>query len=134
MKMWIRNPFAFAALAAAVSLAACSSDNNVTGDDDDDDPPLSGLVEIELTEANRFVQDDVTIEPGTTVRWTNVSDVVSHTVTPNDDDQAGVWVRKEMPPGEVFEHTFNIADQVYDYFCEPHLADDMVGTITVAEE
>lgn len=105
--------------------------------DDPDDmlmEPQSGVVEIELTDALRFVPDEVVITPGTTVRWITVS-TVFHTITPRDGDQLGVFERQEVPAGDQpFEHTFTVAEETYDYFCEPHELAGMVGTIRVVQQ
>ncbi len=85
------------------------------------------VVEIQLTVSQTFSPDDVTIEPGTTVRWVNVSNEL-HTVTPDGHSE---WARAELSSsGETFEHTFE-TEGVFDYFCEPHLAMGMTGTIRV---
>lgn len=120
-------------LAAALGVAgACFSERP---DDDGDMPmePRSGLVEIQLTDALRFVPAEVTITPGTTVRWVTVSSFF-HTITPRDGNQAGVWTREPVPADDQpFEHSFTVAGQVYDYFCEPHESAGMLGKITVVQ-
>ena len=98
-----------------------------------DPAPATGVVEIRLN-GTSFVNGTVTIAPGTTVRWIN-DDGQTHTVTPENSSQPGVWSRRETSSeGVVFEHTFNVANQAYRYRCEPHstsFTNGMVGTVTV---
>lgn len=91
-----------------------------------EDAPPSEVVEIRLTSSFVFDPAEVTISPGTTVRWINETAVL-HTVTPRDHDE---WERVELDEsGETFEHTFETTG-TFDYFCEPHES-TMQGTITV---
>ena len=94
------------------------------------------LVEIHLTAATVFSVDDITIKPGTTIRWINDA-ALMHTITPENSSQPGVWQRVETSaPGVVLEHTFTVADQTYRYRCEPHSANfttGMVGVIRVSQ-
>lgn len=95
------------------------------------DPPDEDVVEIRLTTGLRFVPDDVTIDPGTTVRWVNDA-ALFHTITPDEPDQPGVWSREvTTTPGPALTHTFDVPGETYTYHCEPHLQDGMVATIRV---
>lgn len=109
---------------------ACSGDSMGTTDPEPDPDSDSDVVQIQLTENLTFSPDDVTIEPGTTVRWVS-SYAEFHTITPENSQQEGVWTRQEMNEGDTFEHTFQTAGEVYDYFCEPHQPQGMTGTIRV---
>lgn len=131
-RVFEKSMFVLAGLAAISVIAiACFSERVV---DATATEPQSGLVEIELTDALRFEPAEVVITPGTTIRWITVS-TVFHTITPRDADQSGVFARQAVPAdAEPFEHTFTAAGQIYDYFCEPHEANGMVGTITVAQQ
>jgi plastocyanin len=95
--------------------------------------PISGVVEIHLS-GTSFLNGTITIPPGTTVRWIN-DGTDTHTVTPENTSQPGVWQRATTSSqGLVLEHTFNVANQVYRYRCEPHstsFTSGMVGVITV---
>lgn len=85
------------------------------------------VVEIRLTSGNRFDPSSVTISPGTRVRWVNDIDRY-HTITPDGHSE---WSRVEIDNAdEVFTHTFNNTGE-FDYFCEPHQSEGMIGTITV---
>jgi plastocyanin len=119
------NRAATAVAFAAILLSGCSSGGDPAG------PPGDNVVEIRLTTGLRFSPADVTIDPGTSVRWVNDASML-HTVTPDSPGQAGVWAAAQRAtPGIVLTHTFNTAGQVYNYHCDPHLADGMVGVIRV---
>lgn len=90
-------------------------------------PPSSGLVEVRLTSGLTFSPSQVTIQPGTTVRWVN--DVAMfHTITPQGHSE---WVEGTVSAaGDAFEHTFETAGE-FPYFCSPHVGAGMTGVITV---
>ena len=80
-----------------------------------------------------FVPSEITIDPGTRVRWVFVAGTPNHTITPRDAGQDGVWARSVIDEDDVsFEHVFNVAGQTYDYYCEPHEIAGMVGKVTVS--
>ena len=82
-------------------------------------------VVIELI-GNEFLQGDVMVEGGTTVRWVNRSG--AHTVTP---DGHGQWQRQVLSAAnQAFEHTFTTPGK-FDYYCEPHAGHGMRGVIRV---
>lgn len=117
----------FRSLLLVPAVLACGG----SGPTEPPDPP--GTVRITLTTGLRFSPADVTIDPGTPVRWINAASL-SHTVTPNDPGQPGVWPRaSSSQQGTVLLYTFpqSSAGQIYAYFCEPHLADGMTGIIRV---
>ena len=108
-----------AAAEVTINLQTAETNGNGNGNDE--------VVEIQLTITQTFSPDDVTIEPGTTVRWINASSEF-HTVTPDDHSE---WSEAELSSqGDTFEHTFE-TEGVFDYFCAPHLAAGMTGTIRV---
>lgn len=123
----------FVVLMMGPTAVACSSDTTEPNENPPEEPQ-SGLVEIRLIDGNLFSPAEVTITPGTTVRWITES-TADHTITPRNDQQEGVWTRQFVPnDADPFEHTFAEAGQVYDYFCEPHEDQGMEGKITVVEE
>lgn len=133
----LRDPFRLTLPLLLVALVfACSGGGSTStgpyGEDTTQDPDAqSGLVEVQLTQDFAFSPSEVTIEPGTTVRWVNSYDIF-HTVTPQDPEQAGVWEDQGMSQGDTLEHTFETSGQVYDYYCDPHVDQyGMSGTITV---
>ena len=79
-----------------------------------------------------FDPEEVTISPGTTVRWVWESD--THNVVPTEQPEESNW---EGHPdienaGYEYEHTFETPG-TYEYVCEPHESAGMVGSITVEE-
>jgi plastocyanin len=84
------------------------------------------VVEIFLS-GTSFSNSDVTITPGTTVRWIN-QDGMGHTVTPDGHTE---WSSAALTTtGQTFSHTF-AGEGTFDYFCEPHLTSGMTGVIRV---
>ena len=80
-----------------------------------------------------FEPAELTIRPGTTVRWVNDADVF-HTVTFTDSLETnrvpnGVFDRTLTTQGESAEFRFDTAG-VYPYYCQPHAA-FMAGTVRV---
>lgn len=84
--------------------------------------------------AQFYVPDEVSIDSGTTVLWTN-SDNVSHTVTSGEPNNAHTWgLFFQSPlfrPGETFEWKFNVPGE-FPYFCIPHPW--MIGKVIVTGE
>lgn len=109
-------------LALTTALGACGDDDDPTDPDNGDDVTV-----INLTSSLTFSPDDVTISPGTTVRWVNQADI-AHTVTPDGHSEWTRWTTTTS--GESFEHTFD-TEGTFEYFCEPHLDDGMTGVIRV---
>lgn len=82
------------------------------------------------------------IEPGQTIRWTNLDRGNSHTATayhPNNSDRplripgaAEPWTSGYLLPGETFSVRLTV-EGVYDYFCIPHEHAGMVGRIVVGD-
>ena len=76
---------------------------------------------------NYFDQANITVPAGTTVTWVQ-SGNNSHTTTSYD----GLWDSGLLPggSGQTFSFTFNTPG-TYRYFCRPHEAIGMVGSVTV---
>lgn len=86
------------------------------------------VVEVTLNDNLTFSPALVTIEPGTTIRWRSQSNML-HTVTPDGHSE---WDETNLEQsGQIFHHTFDEEGE-FDYFCLPHQAQGMVGTITVS--
>ncbi len=95
---------------------------------------------VRATDMLTFEPRTVTIPVGGTVEWTNGS-VLVHTVT-DDPDEATVEGSSALPdgaesfdsgnmaPGAKFSHTFKVPG-TYRYFCKPHEAAKMWGTVIV---
>ncbi|CAN5358604.1 hypothetical protein BH23GEM2_BH23GEM2_15390 [soil metagenome] len=127
MKVKQKIPSRLRVVTIAAALLACGGgyDAPPTG------PGGPTDVVITLTADARFSPNDITVDPGTRVRWTSATSEL-HTVTPDNAQQAGVWARAtSSATGTVLTHTFNASGQTYTYHCEPHLALGMTGTVRV---
>jgi plastocyanin len=97
---------------------------------------------VRMTGDKSFEPKTITVKPGDTVVWKNVSDMV-HTVTDipaqaiTKDDAALPSNAKEfdsglIQPGKDYSYTFTVPG-TYKYFCVPHETAGMVGTVVVAK-
>ncbi len=89
----------------------------------------------------RFVPQELTVKPGTTVIWENGPDGPSHQVT-TDADQAMDANDVALPggavpfdsgkikPGKSYRYQFKVPG-TYRYACPPHEMHGMVGKIVV---
>ncbi|MGD2071482.1 MAG: plastocyanin/azurin family copper-binding protein [Gemmatimonadota bacterium] len=85
------------------------------------------VVEIVATSSFTFSPSEVTISPGTTVRWRNEA-TIFHTVTPDGHSE---WSEASLnQAGQTFTHTFESVGE-FPYFCVPHQAQGMTGTVIV---
>lgn len=105
------------------------------GDADDGEDTTNGALETVLVGPDDefvFEPEELTVEPGTTVRWTWRSDnhAISVEAKPADAD----WSGHETPENEQFEyeHTFEVLGE-YEYHCLPHESVGMVGAVTVTD-
>lgn len=105
-------------------------------------PSDAGDVAAEVTMTNqlRFSPDTVRIRAGQTVRWRNTTPLI-HTVTADPSravsqedvklpEGARTFDSGDLQPDRVFEHTFTVPGE-YRYFCVPHEAAGMVGSVIV---
>lgn len=103
-------------------------------------------VTVKMTSQLHFEPEEVAIQRGETITWTNASPI-PHTTTGDPAKNPVKETRPELaqlPPGaegwdsgllnegESFSHTFAVAGE-YKYFCIPHVLSGMLGTITVQE-
>ena len=99
----------------------------------------SGLT-VRMTSRDAFVPKTLTIKVGGTVVWENDSPAV-HTVTDNPDlaaekqdaampAGATAFNSGTVEPGKQYSQVFTVPG-TYKYFCVPHEAGGMVGTIVV---
>jgi len=106
------------------------------------DAPASGepAVVVGMTNTMTYTPDTVRVQVGETVRWKNSSDVM-HTVTADPEeafkkesvtlpDGAATFNSGNLSPSATFEHTFEVPG-TYTYFCIPHEAVGMNGTVIV---
>ena len=105
------------------------------------------ITPVSMTDDFDFDPKRVTISVGTTVKWTNDSDV-GHTVTAYDGRiptnaayfaSGGFDSEKAarndvsgglLTSGETYEHTFETPG-TYEYLCIPHESSGMTGTVAV---
>lgn len=112
------------ALAGIVLVSACS-DETVT----DDNAP----VDVAVTGNDTFVPANITVKVGQTVRWTwtgGSHNVVSGTKSGDTCTQDDKFTSGAPQAGGTFERVFEVAGS-FPYYCEPHCASNMVGTVTV---
>lgn len=105
------------------SAAGCSQHQDLAG------PGGEGngqVVEIEIRNYE-FSPKELHIAPGTTVRWKNTTSNY-HTVTPDGHNAWTQW--QTASSGETFEVRFDQAG-TFPYYCMPHRALGMMGTIVV---
>lgn len=106
-----------------------------------DNPSSSATVMMKTTDSgSHFEPHIVWVEKGGTVTWEIESG--SHSTTAygaeNDKpqripDNGSAWNSGTLSKqGKTFEHTFE-AEGVYDYFCIPHEATGMVGSVIVGK-
>ena len=120
-------------LAIGVAAAALACGDDATGTSGPCDGLLANFV-VDATDGRRFSPANLTISAGQTVCWQNRG-AVPHTVTSDDgggpgtsDD--GTTFNGNLGAGEFFIHTFATAGS-FPYHCIPHLAQNMVGSVTV---
>ena len=102
----------------------------------------NGHVVIEMNDQMQFAPANLTILAGQTVTWRNAGAMVhtstcdpamaqrpEHAVLP---DGAEPWDSGLIRKGESWSHTFDVAGE-YAYFCTPHEAGGMIGSLTVEE-
>jgi plastocyanin len=106
--------------------------NQTGGNESQADGGGGGTKEVIVGPDGNLVFDpaDIQIEPGTTVVWT--WDSPGHNVVPQSQPGESDWEGHEPieGPGFTHEHTFEV-EGTYDYICEPHEGQGMVGTIQV---
>ncbi len=91
--------------------------------------PEQGVVIVKLYKYN-FCPTNLTVAPGTKVRWINVDRRTSHSVWMKE---AGIEESERFFPEEIWEHTFTESG-AYPYLCGPHWEqENMRGYVKVAE-
>ncbi len=91
-------------------------------DDHGHDDATDGNVTVVDMEDYVYGDEEIHVEPGTTVRWVN-KDSVYHTVTWDD----GSVDSERIEPGETWSYTFT-EEGTYPYHCTPHAYQDDEGT------
>ncbi|AWB28710.1 hypothetical protein HARCEL1_10760 [Halococcoides cellulosivorans] len=119
---------------AVLGLAGCSSGDGGAG------PDGSTVEMVSNGDGHHFHPHVLRIEPGETVTWTLESGVHTATAYASANDRpdripeaAAAWDSTTIAEeGAEFTKTFEITG-VYDYFCRPHEAGGMLGSIVVGE-
>ena len=126
-----------AALAAGTALAGLSA---CTGRSSEPPARQTVVIKASMSDTLRFTPAVITIHPGDAVEWHNDSLLV-HTVTA-DPALAALPASTALPagaapfnsgnlqPGAVYRHVFE-KPGTYKYFCIPHEAAGMTGTVIV---
>lgn len=116
-------------------LAACSGGDDGIGNGEEHI--------VEMNDQLRFDPDHLTIKVGDTVTWTTVG-AIPHTATADPGkaqnpeehvqlpEEADTWDSGNVAQGEEWSYTFEVPGD-YTYFCIPHEAQGMIGTLTVEE-
>ena len=92
---------------------------------------------VKMTVDYEFVPSSLTIKQGDSVKWvvagTKAHEVASGTVIEGEDGKEGVpdglWKTGKMASGS-FTYTFN-STGTFLYYCDAHLDQGMIGSITV---
>jgi len=92
--------------------------------DDGTAPPTGKVVDVAANDALRFVPQDVTIQVGDAVRWTNTG-TTPHTITFAD---ASIPDRSLLEGGQIYTVVFSQLGS-YSYLCQFHSG--MVGSVLV---
>lgn len=137
IKLVIHYALLFLLAFTLISFAGCGSDSSTGTQNPQDpgnpDPPQNEQGENEVwMVGNSFNVSNLEVSAGTTVTWTNNSNV-NHTVTSGtrgDDDEGELFDSGSIPPGGQFSFTFEDAG-TYDYFCAFHAG--MSAEVTVTE-
>lgn len=114
-------------LALLIGASGCGGEGGSDNPVDPGEPGGAETVVITLTSDLTFSPSDVTVSPGTTVRWVNATDI-GHTVTPDGHSEWTEWATGAT--GESFEHQFTTTG-TFDYYCVPHRSLGMTGVIRV---
>ena len=106
-------------------------------------PTSDPAVVVGMTNTMSYTPDTVRVQVGETVRWKNSADVM-HTVTADPEEAfkdksvqlpegAAPFNSGNLSPSDTFERTFEVPG-TYRYFCIPHEAVGMYGTVIVAPD
>ena len=117
---------AIAAGMLTLVLAGCGGDEG-GGSSSSAEEPAATSVEIKTFQ---FQPDPVTVKAGTTVTFVN-RDATVHTVVAGTRDRPDPKTYKgELAEGASFEQAYD-EPGTYDYFCDLHSGDGMVGKVIV---
>lgn len=120
------------AATSAAALAGCLGGDSDTDVDALDAPDGTEVVEVGPDGEYVFGPEELTVDPGTTVRfvWLSSTHNVAVTSQPDDANWAGHETIEDREYS--FEHTFEVAGR-YEYVCTPHQNQGMRGAVVVEE-
>lgn len=123
-----RRTLQAAGVALATALAGCSG-----GDDGDDGGSTDADETVTVGPGGNNVFDPETVEisVGETIAWE--WDSANHTVTPDSIPDGAEWAGEPevFNSGHTYTHTFETTG-TYEYYCEPHRAAGMEGSVVVS--
>ncbi len=130
-----------AVLLTIFSFYGCgTADQTNSGLDSDSPTPSPGATThiVEMTGDYEFVPSSLTIKQGDSVKWVLIEkdhEVASGTVIEGPDGREGVpdglWNSDTLrTTKESFTYTFN-STGTFPYYCDSHVDQGMIGTITV---
>lgn len=129
-KYFLRISSFFIIIGISVTLATCDSSSSPGPISGDNGGANSNPNEVRMV-GQSFSPANTEVQVGTTVTWTNESDLV-HTVTSGTpDNQDDLFDSGEVSSGEEFSYTFTQTG-TYNYFCIPH-APSMTGSVSVLD-
>ncbi|WP_227377737.1 plastocyanin/azurin family copper-binding protein [Haladaptatus halobius] len=126
---------ASASLAGCLSSAAPGSSNNKTSTKNANTNP-DVTVKVGPGGNLIFEPSELEVRPGTTVQWVWESD--THNVVVESQPTDASWDGSPGPKTKVYDtgysltHTFDVLG-TYEYYCKPHLAAGMTGTVAVTK-
>lgn len=117
---------------AAATLAGCIGGGDDSEVDAMDAPEGTEIVEVGPDDSYQYTPEELTVEPGTPVRfvWLSGGHNVAVTSQPSEADWSGHDALEDR--GFSHEHTFEVPGR-YEYVCTPHQQYDMVGAVVVEE-
>lgn len=129
--------------ATAAEEATATAEPDPTATSEPDTGEDEGEEHIISIVDNAFDPDEIEIAPGDTITWVNDGRQM-HTSTLDPEiardpenavlpDGAETWDSGDLEPGDEFSITLDVPGE-YIYFCRPHEALDMIGTIVVTDE
>ncbi|WP_394741316.1 DUF4397 domain-containing protein [Natronococcus roseus] len=115
-----------------VVLDAAPDDEDETDEEEEDEIADGETVTVGPDGDLVFDPEELEVEAGTTVEFVWDSD--GHNVVPTSVPDGADWEgeSENLDAGATYEHTFE-QEGTYEYVCEPHEAQDMVGEIHVVE-
>ncbi|HET8864848.1 MAG TPA: plastocyanin/azurin family copper-binding protein [Gracilimonas sp.] len=122
----------FVVLVVSLTMIGCSSSASGPNDDGNGNGNGGPAPSVVGMSSQSFSPANIEVKVGTTVKWTNGSNVV-HTVTSGTNgEHDDKFDSGNIAPGEEYSYQFTEIGE-YPYFCIPHVSNGMTGTVTVVE-